>query len=137
MGNRTVIILINDEAHNWQHDPELGDKIWAAASGVHGNRFDYGSVVENVHADCQTLMVMDSYSGKAAAETRYLPGESDKAVEVKLLKMAAEKLGYDLTPKPVTKIVYCNGVARPNTDHIWLDYERGIRQPGFEQFGCG
>ncbi len=143
MGHRTVVILINDEAHNWQHDPDLGKKIFKTASGVGGssrigaNSENYGIVVENVHADRQTLVVLDSYGATTLAEDNWRQNETDEQVQLKLLKEAAEKLGYDLTPKKVARTVYVNGVPRPNTDRIWLDYEKGIRQPGYEGFGLG
>lgn len=137
MGHRTVVILFNDDSHIWQNDADLGKKIFKAASGVGDHFFGGGVVVENEHADRQSLVVLDSYRAVTLAESNWVSGETDEDMKLKMLKQAAEALGYDLTPKKVVRTVYVNGVPRPNTDLVWLDYEKGIRQPGFENFGCG
>ena len=57
MGFRTVVVLNNDQAHEWQKDPELGNKIFHAASMKQWgrtefeDRFQYGDTIEQVHAD--------------------------------------------------------------------------------------
>ena len=101
MGYRTVVVLANDAQYTWEQDPELGKKIAKAAANVQrlgAQCFAYGSVVEVQHADCQRLVVLDSYSGTAIAEKGWHRGESQTEVEVALVRQAAEKLGYHLEP---------------------------------------
>ena len=101
MGYRTVVVLANDDQHNWEQDPELGKKIARAAANVQYLGFQcfaYGSVVEVQHADCQRLVVFDSYNGTAIAEKGWHRRESRTEVEVALVRQAAEKLGYRLEP---------------------------------------
>ncbi len=68
MGFRTVVMLSNDYAHEWGHDPKLGEKIAHAmnyANDEANNKArlgSYGTVVECVHADTQTIAVLDGYS---------------------------------------------------------------------------
>jgi hypothetical protein len=50
MGFRTVVVLSNDQAHEWTQDPELGQKIMQAGLEIpNGAYFQYGKVVEQVH----------------------------------------------------------------------------------------
>ena len=107
MGFRTVVMLSNDMAHEWTHDHELGRKIGLAMNHANSpERRDmasvdsYGQVVECCHADNQTLAVLGFY-------TRFTPidgqmwnrDESDDAAALRLLKSAANKLGYRLVRK--------------------------------------
>ena len=106
MGFRTVVVLFNDQASEWENDPSLGKKISRAknfATGrplglgkndIHKANIGYGRVVECAHADTQTLAVLDSYNMTQIAHSRWNP--NDKDVELKLLKEAAEKLGYKI-----------------------------------------
>ena len=101
MGYRTVVVLANDDQHNWEQDPELGKKIAKSAANVQRlgfQSFAYGSVVEVQHADCQRLVVLDSYNGTAIAEKHWYRNESQAEIEVTLVRQAAEKLGYRLEP---------------------------------------
>ena len=110
MGHRTVVVLSNDQAHQWMADPKLGEKIMHAASvktyGAHGTArsardvLPYGDVLEQVHADVQTLAVLDGYSGRAVAHTNWVRGQTNEALELKLLKELADKLGYAVRRKP-------------------------------------
>lgn len=108
MGYRTVVMLSNDMAHQWSKDANLGDKILGAMNyagslerGDMASFSGYGRVVECVHADNQTLAVLGFY-------TRFTPidgqmwkqDESDDAAALRLLKSAANKLGYRLVKKP-------------------------------------
>ena len=101
MGYRTVVVLANDDQHNWEQDAELGAKI-ARAAAQHGRDdspcFGYGTIVEVEHADRQTLVVLDSYNGKAIAEKHWTPREDQFEIELSLLKQAAARLGYRLEP---------------------------------------
>ena len=69
MGHRTVLVLNNDQASQWENDPELGKKIFYGAAMMNREhmlpelRFPYGQIVEQVHADTQTLAVLDGYGG--------------------------------------------------------------------------
>lgn len=107
MGNRTVVILFNDEANQWENDPELGKKIVLAMHHATGGRTDnpkadlgYGRVVECAHADVQTLGFFDSYHFNALHHGNWRPNESDEATQERLLREAADKLGYVLHKKP-------------------------------------
>jgi hypothetical protein len=101
MGYRTVVVLANDDQHNWEQDPELGKKIAKAAANVQRlgcQSFAYGSVVEVQHADCQRLVVLDGYNGTPIAEKQWRLNERQEAIELALLRQAAEQLGYRLEP---------------------------------------
>lgn len=106
MGFRTAVILNNDLAHLWSKDPELGSKIFSAAAttrafdGIVGNYLNF-RVVECVHTDAQSLIVIDGLSAKTLAQTNWHPNQVD--MELKLLKEAAEKLGYRLSKIPSKK----------------------------------
>lgn len=104
MGFRTVIVLNNDTAHIWENDPELGKKIFHAASmkscGIE-NRFEYGDALEQVHADVQTLAVLDGYSGEVVTRTHWHTGQTTEQRDIALLKAMAEKLGYRVSKKSI------------------------------------
>jgi hypothetical protein len=107
MGFRTVVVFNNDQASEWQNDPELGKKI---ASGTY--RSDTftplnqigGHVLECVHADTQTLAILDGYNGRAAAHTSWYAGQTKEMLEQALLRELADKLGYYISKKPQTKV---------------------------------
>lgn len=105
MGFRTVVMLNNDTAHQWEDDPKLGQKIAQAMNGAgqfNGtNSIDnYGHVVECVHCDSQTIAVLSEYSNFAPIGARgWNKGETDEEVKIALLKAAAEKLGFSLVKK--------------------------------------
>lgn len=109
MGYRTIVVLYNDEAHTWENDPELGKKISRIAAcrypdGIKGQQhLEYGKVVQHAHADCQTLVVFDSYNMIPLAEGNWNAAETNEDIQLKLLKDAASKLGYRLVKKPVVK----------------------------------
>ena len=96
MGYRTVVILENDEQENWMYYPELGKKI-AAAKYARNRLFDGGSVVECVHADEQTLAILDSYHFYPLASSHWDSHESTNDIKLKMLEAAAKELGYTLT----------------------------------------
>lgn len=108
MGYRTVVMLSNDMAHQWEKDPELGRKIGQAMSFANSpERRDmasvggYGQVVECVHADNQTLAMLDGYTAFTHIDAQpWARGEGDNAAVIRLLKSAANKLGYRLVKKP-------------------------------------
>lgn len=101
MGFRTVVILFNDQSSEWASDPELGKRIQQAASDrSSGREMGFGRVVEECHADQQTLAVLDSYDMKPIAHSHWVRGQDDKEVKLKLLKEAAASLGYRLTKIP-------------------------------------
>lgn len=106
MGYRTLVLLHNDQASEWQHDALLGKKIAHAmnhAMGKPGNpeaRLDgFGTVVQCVHADEQTLAVVDSYQFHPLAHGSWRQGEPYADRNVRLLKEAADALGYRLVKK--------------------------------------
>lgn len=108
MGFRTVVVLNNDLSNKWENDPELGRKIFLAASAKcfgddierARNFFPYGDIVEQVHADCQTLAVLDGYNGNPVAHTHWHRGQTDDERNLALLKNLADRLGYRISKKP-------------------------------------
>jgi hypothetical protein len=107
MGFRTVVMLSNDMAHEWQNDPSLGKKISHAASfandRAHRDRASvggYGQVVECCHADQQTLAMLDGYTAFTYVESQsWARGDDDDSAAIRLIKRAAEKFGYRLVKK--------------------------------------
>ena len=108
MGFRTVVMLSNDWAHEWEKDPELGKKISRAASMLthpeHGGGRvgDYGAVVECVHGDTQTIAVVDGYTGFfPVAYSMCHQHRPEEQTKLELLKRAADEMGVRLVKKPV------------------------------------
>lgn len=109
MGFRTVVMLNNDASNEWSKDPELGAKILQAMSyagrkddfyGSNSRLGRYGQVVECTHADTQTLVKLDHYTGfEPLAYTTRTFGPSTEDDMILLLKQAADKLGYRLAKK--------------------------------------
>lgn len=102
MGYRTVVMLSNDYAHEWENDPKLGKKIALAMNGVDDKRRvgAYGLVAECVHADTQTLAVLDGYTKfNPLAYKGWTTNEADEETALHLLKDAADTLGYRLVKK--------------------------------------
>lgn len=106
MGFRTVVILNNDLAHEWAHDPLLGQKIGTAMNYASMFTTDdracvgnYGKVVECVHADAQTLAVIDSLDMTPVAVGHWYMGQDMEQARLELVKQAAANLGYNLTKK--------------------------------------
>jgi hypothetical protein len=101
-------MLNNDVAHQWEKDAELGQKISRAMNYANDkDRKDmatiggYGTVVECVHADCQTLAILDGYTMFKHIDSQpWARGASDDEAVVRLLKSAAKKLGYRLVKQP-------------------------------------
>lgn len=108
MGYRTVVMLSNDMAHQWENDPELGRKISRAMNYANSReRKDmasvggYGQVVECCHADNQTLAMLDGYTAFKHIDAQPWTRGTDETGDVlRLLKSAANKLGYRLVKKP-------------------------------------
>jgi hypothetical protein len=96
MGFRTVVIFNNDLSREWQKDPTLGDKISHAS---YDRNFEYGRVVECCHADTLTMGIIDSVDFKPMVYDSWRYGERDDETQVRLLKRAAEELGYRLVKK--------------------------------------
>ncbi len=108
MGFRTVVVLSNDQAHEWEKDPELGRKIRQGAATKNyesplGRDLQYGSIMEQVHTDTQTLAVLDGLIGKSVASARWYPGQTDEVRNLALLKELADKMGYRISKKPKGK----------------------------------
>lgn len=106
MGLRTVLMLSNNHAHEWQNDPELGKKIARAMNHtLPGDTLadieNYGRVVQCVHADEQTIVVLSEYrSCQNLATLHWQRDESTESVALKLLKAAADRMGFRLVRKP-------------------------------------
>ena len=103
MGFRTVVVLSNDQAHEWEKDPQLGRKIWEASSSDGRADFQYGTIVEQVHADTQSLAVLDGYVGKSVAYWNWHRGQTPEERNLSLLKEFADKMGYHIHKK-ATKV---------------------------------
>lgn len=112
MGFRTVVVLNNDRASEWEYDPELGRKIFLAGSaksfGGDEDRarqyLPYGEVVEQVHADTQTVAFLDGYSGKPMAYEFWRRGQTEEQKNLAMLKSLADSLGYRVSKKPAKKV---------------------------------
>ncbi len=102
MGFRTIVLLHNDDQHNWSKDPDLGNLIATAASSPRSQDEPqrvgpgYGTVIECTHADTQRLAVLDSYSMTTLATGHWATGNLEKMRDLALLKLAAQKLGYKM-----------------------------------------
>lgn len=102
MGYRTVVMLSNDMSHGWSKDSGLGDKISQAMHGSNTLPLAAigGAVVECVHADIATLAVLDGYTMfQSLSNDNWRPNEDDKEKQIRVLKKAAESLGYHLVKK--------------------------------------
>lgn len=106
MGFRTVVVLFNDQASQWQSNPNLGQAIFQASAeamkhkpGADAELAGYGRVVECRHADEQTLGVFNHYQFQPIAYSHWFSGQTNEAMQLTLLKEAAEKLGYKLVKK--------------------------------------
>lgn len=110
MGNRTVIILYNDRASEWENDPDLGKKIGIGmnyASPISDPRrgdpadLDYGRVVECAHADQHTLAFLEGYRYHPVAYSFYQSDSGYDILQLGLLRNWADKLGYRIVKKSV------------------------------------
>lgn len=106
MGNRTVVVLYNDQASEWEKDPLLGQKImigmneaYMSNPGVRAN-LGYGRVAECVHADTQTLAIVEGYRFNTVARSWWHQGQKYDETQVELLRAWADKMGYRLVKKP-------------------------------------
>jgi hypothetical protein len=106
MGFRTVVVLMNDRASEWENDPALGKRIMLSASmkstgQVTGARHElpYGEVAEQVHGDTQSLIIADGYSARPVAHSNWRRGDTHEVVEMRLLRELADKHGFDLHKK--------------------------------------
>ena len=111
MGFRTVIMLNNDATDDWSSDPKLGEKIRRAMNYAdRGNSREseignYGRVVECVHADTQTIAILDCYSTfKPLAYSPWRTNDNDHDQAVRMLRQAGEKLGFGLHKKAARRI---------------------------------
>lgn len=112
MGYRTVVILENDRSNEWMYDPELGRKIHHAASFAFSGasadydsnrRIGYGTVVECAHADVQSMIVLDGYNADPVSSSIWRPNDNLRAMKLRLLREAADKLGFRIVKKSEVK----------------------------------
>lgn len=105
MGYRTVVMLDNDWAREWEKDPELGRKIstgmmFAGRNVKTENPLgSYGSVVECVHADIKTMVVLGDYDSFETLSTKFSYGGVSVEMKLDMLRDVAEELGYRLIKK--------------------------------------
>lgn len=110
MGNRTVVVLYNDQTSEWEKDPLLGRKIMIGMNEAYmsnpGPRADlgYGKVVQCAHADDQTLAIIEGYRFMPVAHSFWHTGQKREDMEMILLKAWADKEGYRLVKKPTKEI---------------------------------
>ena len=109
MGFRTVVVLSNDRASEWEHDAELGRKIFLAGS-MHsfggderraraGQILTCGEIVEQVHGDVQTVAFLDGYGGRAMAQSHWSMSQTEDQKNLQMLKAVADSLGYTISKK--------------------------------------
>ncbi len=109
MGFRTVVVLNNDQHHEWSNDVNLGKKISEQMFQLRGaqplNTFGlrYGYVIECTHADTQSLALLEHYNGRIITTTHWWRDKTEEQTELELIKAAADKLGYRLAKKPKGK----------------------------------
>lgn len=114
MGYRTLVLLHNDRTSEWSNDPDLGQKIAVgmnSAMGLSNHELDYGSpaylgygrVVQCTHADTQTLAVVNGYSFSPVIHSFWRADEDVHGTQLRLLREAADRLGYNLTRKRTAK----------------------------------
>lgn len=120
MGYRTVVVLSNDRASEWENDPELGRKIAHAMNFAMGTmtdedarnaHFGSGRVVECAHADLNTLAMISNYGMKTLGHGSWRSGQEQDAAMLDLLKSAADRLGLTLTKKRAPKAKKAKPVA--------------------------
>jgi hypothetical protein len=105
MGYRTIVGLNNDRCGEWEKDPNLGRKISQAMNHAMGHvqddRADFGTgrVIECAHADQQSLIIAEHYSGQVIAGTHWYSGQTTEERDIRLLTTLAESLGYRVTKK--------------------------------------
>ena len=110
MGFRTVVMLNNDQANEWSKDSLLGEKIYNGMNYTFSlpserdnpANLRYGRVVECTHADTQTLALVTDYTGFVPLAYSSWYAREDN-VELKILKRAADALGYRLVKKSQPK----------------------------------
>ena len=100
MGFRTVVVLMNDLAAEWEYDPELGRKIWMSAARPKNIGFQYGHILEQEHGDCQTVAILDGYGGQAVAHGHWHRDETEEHRNIRLLREYADAMGYRIVKKP-------------------------------------
>jgi len=106
MGNRTVVVLYNDQTSEWEKDPLLGRKIMIGMNEAYmsrpGPRADlgYGRVAECTHADNQTLAIVEGYRFNAVAHSFWRPGQKFEETQLELLRAWADNMGFRLVKKP-------------------------------------
>lgn len=108
MGYRTIVVLYNDRASDWEKDKDLGRKISNSLSHeLMGSQasaltdLGYGKVVECTHADNSTLALIEGYRYNPIAHGFWRPKQSYEDLKVDLLRSWADKLGYRLVKKSV------------------------------------
>ena len=110
MGNRTVVVLYNDQASEWEKDADLGRKIGIGMNHVYMTgksdpRADlgYGRVVECSHADTHTLALLEGYRFNPVAFGFWQRNERFEDIQEKMLRAWADRLGYRLVKKAEKK----------------------------------
>ena len=104
MGYRTLVMFNNDHVDKVKDIVGFAEKLYyTILEGTHPHS-DHGLrnicwVVEQDHADAQKLSYIDGFSAKTLAVRNWYPDAKDGEQELRLLRDAAEKLGYRLVRK--------------------------------------
>jgi len=99
MGVRIVVVLQHDMAHVWASDPKLGQRILSHVQGIQdypGAEIEGGNVVEVIDDSIQSLLITDRYKVYALAYDHHKPGAGMYSACVRLLRIAAKNLGYNM-----------------------------------------
>jgi len=106
MGNRTVVILYNDQSYQWENDPQLGKKISVGMNNCYAGRtadLGYGRVVECAHADTNTFALLEGYRWNPIVQTFWNNDQTYEEIKIGILRAWADKEGYRLVKKSKEK----------------------------------
>jgi hypothetical protein len=103
---QTLVVINNDRIHEAKNNLELGNELYNAvcrASTISPTDFGrgMGSVYQPSHADQCSLLVFGNLQVQELTATYGYPNNRD--LQLRLLRLAADRLGYRLHRKPEPK----------------------------------
>jgi hypothetical protein len=103
---QTLVVINNDRIHEAKNNLELGNELYNAvcrASTISPTDFGrgMGSVYQPNHADQCSLLVFGNLQVQELTTTYGYPG--NRELQLRLLRLAADRLGYRLHRKPEPK----------------------------------